>query len=226
MRRYATKGYITGLVLSILLLLSLSMSQFQTIRSPGVLNTGHEALECKECHENAGGSIRQQIQANLNYLLGARSSQVTFNYESPDNHDCLACHTRDNDNHPIYRFNEPRFQEVREKIQPQYCNSCHKEHSGVRVTSNPENCKQCHDETIVKEDPLDISHEILVKQNKWDTCLQCHDFHGNHEMQIPTHTPDMHDANLINQYFKGGKDPYSLIKTYKAKESRYDNKSN
>ncbi|KAG1658096.1 hypothetical protein GQR58_023141 [Nymphon striatum] len=153
---------------------------FKAADSPGPLNTGHEALACNECHEEADGSIRQQIQANLNYLLGAREKHVAFNYESPTNTDCLACHQRENDNHPIYRFNEPRFREAREALSPQHCVSCHQEHKGVRVTSAPDNCKHCHEELIVKEDPLDVSHQQLVDEKRWDTCLQCHDFHGGH----------------------------------------------
>lgn len=226
MRRFATKGYITGLLISVIALVLLTLSQFQHFSSPGPLNTGHETLACNECHEEAEGSIRQQIQANLNYLLGAREKHVAFNYESPTNTDCLACHQRENDNHPIYRFNEPRFREAREALSPQHCVSCHQEHKGVRVTSAPDNCKHCHEELIVKEDPLDVSHQQLVDEKRWDTCLQCHDFHGNHEMHVSKTASDMLDKKLIHDYFKGQEDPYSSNKLYKAKESRYENKSN
>ena len=226
MKQHAKKGYIVGLVLSVIVVLSLNLDQFQSYSSPGQLNTGHEALACNECHEPADGTLRQQTQANVNYLIGKRESHVAFNYKTPNNKDCLDCHNRENDNHPIYRFNEPRFLEVREAISPQHCDSCHKEHSGVRVTSNPDNCQHCHSEIIVKEDPLDISHETLVKDKKWDTCLQCHDFHGNHEMQVPDKTSNMLDKQLIENYFKGQEDPYSANKLYKAKESRYENQSN
>ena len=36
---------------------------------------------------------------------------------------------------PYFDFFEPRFAEAREKIQPQFCLSCHLEHSGKRVTT-------------------------------------------------------------------------------------------
>lgn len=187
------------------------------------MNTGHEKLACKECHQSADGSIRQQIQANLGYLLGQRSTLAVFNYESPDNNDCLACHNRDNDKHPVYRFNEPRFLEARKEIQPQFCVSCHTEHTGVRVSSDPENCKHCHEEIEVKDDPLDIPHADLIKLKDWDTCLSCHDFHGNHVMKTATDTKDMIDKTLIKKYLLGGKDPYSEVKTFTPKETRYEN---
>lgn len=187
------------------------------------MNTGHEKLACEECHEPADGSIRQQIQANLGYLLGQRSTIATFNFESPDNTDCLACHNRNNDKHPVYRFNEPRFLQARNEIQPQYCVSCHTEHTGVRVSSDPENCKHCHEEIEIKEDPLDIPHSDLIKLKDWDTCLACHDFHGDHVMKTATNTEDMIDKTLIKEYFLGGKDPYSEVKISTPKETRYEN---
>jgi len=223
MRLFAHKGYIIGAVLSVVILGILSLADLHHLRAPGEFNTGHEKLECKECHESADGSVRQQIQANMSYLFGQRTTLAAFNFAFPDNKDCLACHEREDDKHPVYRFNEPRFLEARKAIQPQYCVSCHKEHTGVRVTSSPENCQYCHEEIEVKDDPLDISHADLIKLKDWDTCLTCHDFHGNHVMETPKHTKDMLDKKRITDYFKGGKDPYSNKKTAKAKETRYEN---
>jgi hypothetical protein len=222
MRIFANKGYILGLVFSVIIIGLLSMTNLHHLRAPGDFNTGHKNLACIECHESADGSIRQQIQANLSYLLGQNKKLTAFNFSPPNNKDCLACHEREDDKHPVYRFNEPRFLEARNAIQPQYCVSCHKEHTGVRVSSKPNNCKYCHEEIEVKDDPLDISHEDLIKLKDWDTCLTCHDFHGNHIMDTPINTKDMLDKNLIQQYLDGGEDPYSEKKTAKSKETRYE----
>lgn len=107
------------------------MGESHQLRAPGDFNTGHENLTCNECHESADGTIRQQIQSNISYLLGNRETLAVFNLQSPDNKDCLACHNREDDKHPVYRFNEPRFIEARKAIQPQKCVSCHLEHTGV-----------------------------------------------------------------------------------------------
>ena len=63
--------------------------------------------------------------------------------------------------------------------------SCHREHQGVRVTLTEIGyCRHCHEETRLKRDPLDVSHEALIKAKEWDSCLGCHDFHGNHRMTV------------------------------------------
>lgn len=223
MRLLAHKAYILGLILSVLTVGILSLTDLHYLRAPDAFNTGHEGLACNECHELAKGSIRQQVQANISYLLGKRSSVTAFNFQFPDNKDCLACHDRADDKHPVYRFNEPRFLEARKAIQPQHCVSCHKEHTGVRVSSKPENCQYCHEEIEVKDDPLDISHIDLIKLKDWRSCLTCHDFHGNHIMQTPTSILDSLDDKLIRDYMTGGKDPYSDTKTAKSKVTRYEN---
>jgi len=223
MKKLSRKGYLIGFILSTLLVGFLIFSDFHSWRTPGPFNTGHENLKCIECHQLAKASIRQQIQANLAYLMGERTTTVAFNFEFPDNKDCLDCHAREDDRHPVYRFNEPRFLKARKKIQAQYCISCHAEHNGVRVSSDPENCKYCHSEIKVKNDPLDISHANLIKLNNWNTCLACHDFHGNHKMKTPTRIDDMLKIKQIKDYFAGGDDPYSNIKTTKARSHRNEN---
>lgn len=223
MRIFAHKGYLIGLILAAIILGLLSRPSLHDLRAPGAFNTGHENLKCEECHEPSDGSIRQQIQANLSYLLNNRSEVAAFNFTFPDNKDCLACHEREDDKHPVYRFNEPRFLEARKAFQPQYCVSCHKEHNGVRVTSDPENCQYCHEEIEIKDEVLDISHTDLIKLKDWDTCLSCHDFHGNHIMKTPRKIEDMLDKKHIIEYLNGGKDPYSDKKTAKSKDTRYEN---
>ena len=53
-------------------------------------------------------------------------------------------------------------------------------------------------------------------QNKWDTCIQCHDFHGNHEMQVPEAIKDTISKKELNDYYRGGDDPFGDVKTYMA----------
>ncbi|VAW97873.1 hypothetical protein MNBD_GAMMA23-2507 [hydrothermal vent metagenome] len=226
MRMYAHKGYVIGGILVVFILTLLSLSDTYQWRMPGPLNTGHEKLQCNECHELAKHGFRAQIQANIDYLFGKRTSLVSFNFESPGNKDCLSCHEREDDNHPVYRFNEPRFSDARKAIVPQYCTSCHKEHSGVRVSSDIDYCQHCHEDIEVKNDPLDISHADLVVLKDWHTCLACHDFHGNHIMKVATKIKYMKAQKLIKNYFAGGKDPYSEKKYEQSQETRYDNKPN
>ncbi len=215
-------GYLLGLLVSILTILVLSSSYLHHFRVAGEMNIGHENLVCNECHEIAEGSLRQQIQANISYLLGQRQSLASFNFKLPNSKDCLACHYRENDKHPIYRFNEPRFSEARKSIKAQFCVSCHKEHTGLRVTSKVDNCQHCHQDLTIKNDPIDISHQDLIKLKNWSSCLSCHDFHGNHIMQTPTKVKNRLEQYKIHQYMQGEKDPYSDKKYNTNKRTRYE----
>lgn len=130
------------------------------------MNTGHEELECEDCHRKAKGTLRQQLQTSAKYLLGKQALSVDIGHENVKNEHCLACHRRPKDRHPVYRFLEPRFKDARNKIQPQYCNSCHQEHNGKRLTANPEYCEVCHGKLKLKKDPLDISHHKIVTEKR------------------------------------------------------------
>ena len=120
-------GFLVGITLSVAVLAFLLMPQNIWMISAGPMNTGHEKLDCEECHRAAQGTLRQQLQANMQYLLANRDKSVHITRLPVSNDDCLACHRRPKDNHPVFRFFEPRFKEARQKIQPQYCNSCHKD---------------------------------------------------------------------------------------------------
>lgn len=221
----AYKGYIIGGIVSVVLLWLLSLSTFHFLRMPGALHNGHETLACNECHEQAEGSFRQQIQANIRYLIGQRSTLASFNFVVPDNNDCLACHQREDDRHPVYRFNEPRFSEARKAVQAQFCVSCHQQHQGVMFTADAQNCRYCHKDMRLNDDPLTTSHQSLIKQKRWDSCLACHDFHGNHQMQIPITDDAMLDKKALSDYLAGkiNSDPYAEKKLVSAKETRYEN---
>lgn len=187
--------------------------------APGAMMPGHESLLCEDCHRKTTGTIRQQIQAKVNYWIGNQSNVVEFGHNSVGNDNCLNCHRRPNDVHPIYRFLEPRYREARQKIAPQYCVSCHKEHRQQRLSMDQDKCNICHDKIALKKDPLDISHKKLAKDKQWSTCLGCHDFHGNHTLNLPKNLEKrISDADIV-AYFKDGKSPYPVPKKYKAKES-------
>ena len=55
---------------------------------------------------------------------------------------------------------------LEETNKEEFCISCHLEHRGVRVTmADIGYCRHCHEDTRLKIDPLDVSHEALIKAN-------------------------------------------------------------
>jgi hypothetical protein len=217
------KFYLISLLLGLLLIYIFTLDSFSSWRVSGVMNKGHEKLSCVECHEHAKGNMRQQIQSNVKYFLGFISEATPFGYITPDNKDCLSCHEREDDNHPVYRFNEPKFSKVRKVIHPEHCLSCHEEHKGVRVTSKPTNCKYCHENFNLKEDKISPSHETLIFNKKWKSCLACHDFHGNHKKKIAVKKEYMILEHTLKAYFLGGEDPYGNKKITETRKTRYEN---
>lgn len=209
-------GYIFGIGLSSLVLLTLSSSLTDAFHSPGPMNPGHKEMPCQECHQLASGTIRQQLQADLRYTFKQRGSPVSVGRKEVGNRDCIRCHTRDNERHPVHRFLEPRFTKVRGEIKPHFCSSCHREHSGQRVSAEIEFCQSCHDELSLRNDPLDIPHETLVRQRQWSSCLGCHDFHGNHKMKVPTNSELAITPQDILSYFDHGTSPYPDERYFEA----------
>ncbi len=219
-----TISYLFGIVLSTSLLMILLRPQFETWHSAGPANPGHEQLNCNECHLPSNGNMRQQIQANLNYLLGTRQTAEDFVLSKINNKQCLACHQKKNDLHPSYRFLEPKYQKVRQLLHPEHCISCHQEHSGRRISHfKPSDCKHCHKNTKIEEDPISIPHDQLIAQKNWDSCLGCHDFHGNHDMKLETNVKQRIPESILQNYFNAGDSPYrgEIITT--ARETIYEN---
>lgn len=192
----------------------------ERLRAAGPPNTGHEQLTCAQCHTPADGTLRQQIQANARHLVGLRSVGTDFVHKPVGNVDCLACHQNDDDRHPVYRFNEPRFAEARDSIAPQLCVSCHTEHSGRRVTVEPTSCSVCHADMTLNDDPIEPSHEALVVAKDWGSCLSCHDFHGNHVRTTPTLRADGASDLDIARYLAGGPEIYGTMKHVNARTER------
>jgi hypothetical protein len=212
-------GYLVGAFGTLAIALILFWPNGEQMQSKGPPNTGHEMLVCEDCHRESEGSLRQQVQANVRYYLGLRQTEVEFGHLPVTNENCQECHDRPTDFHPVFRFNEPRFAEARQAIQPQLCVSCHKEHEGKRVTSvGTSYCVHCHQDLEVQDDPITVSHKELTAQGRWETCLTCHDFHGNHVMETPTDLAAGIPLSRVVEYFEGGPDPYSEQKHYLTKE--------
>lgn len=220
MKPGAKFGYLAGLGLMALALLWLFLPGQESLHSLGPANTGHETLGCEDCHTPADGTARQQIQANVRYWVGLRDTPANFQHNAVTNDDCLACHERPNDAHPVFRFNEPRFAEARAAIQPQDCVSCHLEHEGERVTIEPTFCVVCHEDLELRNDPIDIPHTTLIADENWASCLGCHDFHGNHVMETETQVGNALPIETIEEYFAGSDSPYSAEKAFSATEER------
>jgi len=190
------------------------------LSAPGAMNVGHETLACDSCHEPAAGTVRQQVQANARFALGLRKSPVDFGNADVENEDCIACHERPFDRHPVFRFNEPRFEEARAKLAPHQCQSCHREHSGAKVVVEATYCETCHSDLKLEDDPIDMPHETLVEDQRWDTCLGCHDFHGNHRFETPTKLRQAVPKWRIEAYFAGKASPYGKELLAPAKKKR------
>ncbi len=217
LRKRQFTGGIIGLVLGIALFFVFTLESTETYVSIGPMNTGHQDLSCVTCHADASGNLMQQIQSNAAHAFGARKESVDFGTQDVTVDNCLQCHDRPNDRHPTYRFSEPRFKEATKHIDATTCITCHTEHNGERVSVASINyCMNCHQDLAVEHDPLDISHEALIKQEQWFTCIQCHDFHGNHKYEVPEKLADTIPMKVIQDYFNGGEDPYGIDKKYIA----------
>ena len=66
-------AYILGIVLGLIALAVLLSPRYDKFHVRGPMNSGHDTLKCESCHQDAPGSLRQQIQANLRYVLGLLS---------------------------------------------------------------------------------------------------------------------------------------------------------
>ena len=185
----------------------------------GTYNTGHENLKCEDCHFEAEGNLRQQVQHNVKTFLKVHEHKtyIDMGHKRVDNTACLSCHQRPNDRHPVSRFKEIRFAEQRKELGIHECRACHSEHTGTSMSILPSNyCQSCHENTEVKDDPLDIKHQDLFRDGKWNTCLQCHDFHGNHIYKVPQYMKDTIPLLDVQNYLKGEKVIYSTRKHHKA----------
>lgn len=215
-RRRQNIGYAVGVIIGLLSIITFFLPGQEKLMALGPMNVGHEEIGCSDCHQKARGTLVQQVQANVRFTLGLRKTAVDFGTLDVDNDTCLACHVRPNDRHPTHRFLEPRFAGAREAIAPQFCTSCHVEHTGKRVNIEPTYCMHCHQEMVMKNDPLTVSHEQLIAEKRWETCLGCHDFHGNHVMETEVDVDKALTVAKVLAYFEGGPSPFSTEKYHQA----------
>lgn len=217
LRKRQVIGGIIGIVLGVSLFYVFTLDATEDYVSIGPMNTGHETLNCYACHADASGNLMQQLQSNMSHAFGARDESVDFGTEDVTLNNCYECHDRPNDRHPTHRFEEPRFSDAVENINATTCITCHSEHHGERVSVERINyCMNCHQDLTVENDPLDISHEALIEKDEWFTCIQCHDFHGNHRYDVPEKLSDTIPMQVIQAYLDGGEDPYGYDKKYIA----------
>ena len=217
--RYVGAGL--GAVAGLVAIALLTFPEQGGLVAKGPLNTGHETLACQDCHTPVEGSTAQQLSANVHHWLGLRETTIGFGSIDVGNAACLDCHERPEDRHPVSRFLEPRFAEQRMHLKAHLCVTCHTEHQGVRVTQETLGfCTQCHQDTALEDDPIFPSHAELVETEAWNTCLQCHDFHGNHVRTTPVRLDDGVSEAQLWAYFTGGPSPYGDVKIAEASETR------
>jgi len=215
LRRRQFFGGIVGLFLGAAIFFFFTLDSSEEYLSLGPMNNGHGDLSCVTCHADANGNLSQQIQSNLQHMVAMRSKGVDFGTQDVTVNNCLECHDRPNDRHPTYRFTEPRFKEAMSKINATTCITCHAEHNGQRVTiAKLDYCMNCHQDLEVENDPVDIPHTSLIANAQWSTCIQCHDFHGNHKYKVPTKLKDTIPLSVIQAYARGGEDPFGDDKKY------------
>lgn len=201
-------AYSLGLVAAGSVAAYISRPKAAAFRAPGILLAAHAELECSGCHRPAPGTLRQQLSANARWLVGLRSTPADLGALDVDTTACLGCHQRAGDRHPVFRFFEPRFSEARAALGAHRCTGCHLEHTGQRVTTGADLCRSCHADLKVAQDPIDTPHSVLAKSERFDTCLGCHDFHGNHRRNTPTRLDQAVSSDEIERYFAGGPSPF------------------
>jgi hypothetical protein len=213
-RPIRTAAYLIGAAVGVAALAVGLMPQAARLLAKGPANTGHAALACTDCHREAPGTVRQQVQAKVQFWLGQRDSDVAFGHGRVANAQCVDCHAREQDSHPVHRFLEPRFAQARAELGAQSCTSCHREHTGKRVTMAATACATCHQDLELRRDPLDVAHRELVARAEWNTCLGCHDFHGNHKRSTQTRLDAAYPPSAISDYLAGGPSPYGRDMKY------------
>jgi ferredoxin-NADP reductase/bacterioferritin-associated ferredoxin len=216
-RTSRAKAYLAGTVLMLLPMLVM-LPQMQEVRPHGHPNVGHEQLKCAACHVESPASMRQALQAKVKHALGLRETTAVAGMQPVTTSTCVQCHANSDDPHAPHRFLEPRFEKARAETGAQNCVRCHREHSGVRVTvASTGYCVSCHAEMKVENDKTSPTHDYLVRQKRWDSCLQCHDYHGNHRWRAPLRLVDAPTVDVLASYLQNGPSPFGNPVT-KAKQ--------
>ncbi|MCC2633319.1 MAG: hypothetical protein K0S48_1205 [Ramlibacter sp.] len=205
---FRVKAYVAGALMTLLPLLVL-LPGLQEMRPHGHPNVGHEQLKCVACHAETTASLRQTLQAKVKHTIGLRETGAVLGMQPVTTATCIQCHANPGDRHAPHRFLEPRFEKARAETGAQQCVSCHREHSGVRMTAASTGyCVSCHADMKVKDDKTSPTHDRLVSEKRWDTCMQCHDYHGNHKWRAPLRLVDATTVDVLEKYMKTGPSPF------------------
>ena len=201
-------AYRWGLIVAAIGAVVLLLPGRESWHAAGPHNIGPSNVECSECHTPSPGNFAGQAVRNILHAVGLADSAPHFIYAPAGNEQCLACHENPDDRHPVAKFLEPEFIKARQAMGVQSCVNCHQEHLGVRVSVTRRVCQHCHQDTALSDDPVDIPHTALISEQRWETCLGCHDFHGNHERDVPKLMSEVLTEEQIQRYFDGGLSPY------------------
>lgn len=201
-------AYGWGLVMTIAAGTTILLPGRESWHAAGPPNVGHTRIACGECHTPAAGGIARQVFTNVMHAAGLSETGADFVYTPAGNAQCLACHENSDDRHPVAKFLEPEFATARQTTNVQLCTGCHQEHLGVRTNVSRLVCGHCHEETVVEDDPVDVPHATLFGEQRWGTCLGCHDFHGNHKRKAPALMSEALTERQIQLYLDGGQSPY------------------
>lgn len=214
-----TRAYMAGAMLAAFPMFML-FTPLEDLRPHGHPNVGHEQLQCVACHVESPASTRQALQAKVKHALGLRKTGAVLGMQPVTSATCIQCHANPDDRHAPNRFLEPRFEKARAETGAQLCVSCHREHSAARVTApSATYCASCHQDLVVKEDKTSPTHDYLVRHASWGTCLQCHDYHGNHKWSAPLRLEDAPALQVLHKYLKDGPSPFGAT-TVKAKKDK------
>jgi hypothetical protein len=162
------------------------------------------------------------LQAKAKLALGLRQTGAVLGMEPVASATCIQCHANPDDQHAASRFLEPRFDQARADTGAQLCVSCHREHSQARVTApSASYCVSCHADLQVRADRASPTHAQLLASKRWETCLQCHDYHGNHRFAAPLRLQDAATLDTLQQYLRQEPSPYggTVVKARQDKPS-------
>ncbi|MDB5858976.1 MAG: Doubled motif protein, partial [Ramlibacter sp.] len=218
-RTTRVKAWLVGACLALLPLLLL-LPALEQVRPHGHPNVGHADLKCVSCHMESPASTRQAFQAKVKHAIGLRQTGAVLGMQPVTSATCIQCHANSDDRHAPNRFLEPRFAQARAETGAQQCVSCHREHSAVRVTAPSSGyCVSCHQDLKVKNDKTSPTHDFLVRNQQWTSCLQCHDYHGNHKWNAPLRLQDAATLEVLNKYLQGGPSPFgnTIVKAKQGK---------
>ena len=169
---------------------------------------GHEQLHCADCHEESPGTVRQQIQAKIQFWLGNRGD-IAWQHSPINNKTCTDCHDQSDNVHASHLFLESKYEAQRAEFAPEQCVSCHQEHRNNRVNIQSMTfCSECHNDMQLETDslkpPSSPTHDELVQANDWSSCLGCHDYHGNHIRETPIMYSERIPIQDIRTYIHNG----------------------